>query len=187
VCICLNVQDGLYGVVIVNPLPTSPQLPYHNDEWLAVISDFYAFNARDINAIYFMTPLSDGSEPIPNAIQVNNIIGTSGTSGRGLRFVAQPRGKTLIRFVAANGFSVYNISIDGVIMNIVEIDGTAVEPLAVTWFNLNIGQRVAVLVDWTSIASTRGNSAIFMRVRARAELYASPLSYIPPYEKVRDE
>jgi hypothetical protein len=116
---------------------------------------------------------------------VNGVIGTLGTvrGAGGLRFVAPPRGRTLIRFVAANAFSVYNISIDGCTMQVVQLDSTQVEPVNVTWFALNIGQRVTVLVNWEPVSSGRwGASGVFMRIHALASLYASPLSYIPPYE-----
>ena len=125
-----------------------------------------------------------GSEPIPDAITVNGVVGTLGTvrGGHGLHFVAPPRGRSLIRFISAAAFSVFNVSIDGCALSVVEIDGTAVAAQPVSWFTLNIGQRVAVIVDWAPVAGRRwGASGVFMRIWAMAQYYASPLSYVPPY------
>lgn len=127
-----------------------------------------------------------GDEPTPDAIAVNGVVGTLGTvrGGHGLRHVAPPRGRSLIRLVAANAFSVYNVSIDGCLLRVVEIDGTAVEPLPVAWVPLNIGQRVSVIVDWSQVSRGRwGASGVYMRVRAIPSFYAIDPSVVPPYQE----
>ena len=75
---------------------------------------------------YYLTPLSGGNEPIPDAILVNGEM----TKQLGIR--ASRRQPMRLRFIAANAFSMWTISVDGCALQVVEVDGTAVEPYDVS-------------------------------------------------------
>ena len=45
--------------------------------------------------------------------------------------VASPTAKLLLRFIAANAFSMYTIAVDGLTLSVVEVDGKSVVPYEV--------------------------------------------------------
>ena len=76
--------------------------------------------ANYINSAYFLTPVSAGNEPVPNSISVNGNVGAIAEAPGGQRLhIRTPAGsKSRLRFVAANALSMYNVSIDGVLMQV---------------------------------------------------------------------
>ena len=100
----------------------------------------------------------------------------------GLSFVVPPTGKTLFRFISVAAFSMFEIAIDGVNMQIVEVDGTQVAPYEVSRVSVNVAQRIAVIVDWSQL--TGSPNAVFLRISAMTDMYAgwSPC-FVPPYEE----
>jgi FtsP/CotA-like multicopper oxidase with cupredoxin domain len=84
-------------------------------------------------------------------------------------------------FIALNALLVFNISIDGMVMSIVEVDGCAVEPYPVSFFSLNVAQKVIVEVDWSTVDLMYNR--VWLTVNAIAEMYPINITgYIPPYE-----
>ena len=75
---------------------------------------------------YYLTPTSGGNEPIPDAILVNGMF--TGTLG----LTAARTARLRLRFIAANAFSMFTISVDGLSLMVIEVDGTAVEPYEVS-------------------------------------------------------
>ena len=176
--------EGLFGLFQVLPPAGSPAaLPAHDAEASIFITDYYNNPAHDLLTLFYMTPLSEGVEPIPDAIQLNGAF-----SGQ-LAIEAPRTGRSLLHFICAAGFSMFSVSIDGVNMQIVALDSTAVVPLTVTQFDINVAQRVDVIVDWSTLALPPGNPAgagVYLRVTAMTEMYALyPLDgYVPPYEQL---
>lgn len=111
---------------------------------------------------YYLTPTSL-AEPVPDSISVNGILSSSAAAAGSVPFAAAvARGSTSrLRFIAANAISMFNISIDACMMQVIEIDGTDTLPYNVTSFVLNVGQRVSVLVDWTQV---KHFDAVYLRV-----------------------
>ena len=167
--------DGLVGPLII--LPATPWHTVRNvtDDWAVVIADFYSMSTHDLVAEYYLTPASGGSEPIPDAIMVNGAFSSS------LVKVISRNSTTRLRFIAANTFSMFTVSIDGVTMKVIEVDATEVLPYEVDHFVLNVAQRVSVLVDWSKLPANV--SAVWLRVTAMASMYPVNISgFIPPYE-----
>lgn len=176
--------DGLIGPLIVRPSPSAvslweqrfPGAFLYDSDWTLMLQDLYNNEAHELVLKYYLTPLSDGNEPIPDAIGVNNAL-------NGTLFKYFPRQeRTRIRFIESAAFSMFNISIDGVRMTVIEVDGVAVEPSPVAWFVLNVAQRVSVIVDWSNVDPSV--QAVWVRVTAMTEMYPDwTPDFIPPYEK----
>jgi iron transport multicopper oxidase len=166
--------DGLYGPLIINP--TVP-LPYvYDTDWTLMMQDFYNNEAHDLLNDYYLTTLSEGNEPIPDAITVNGVL-----SEQLVRSVGRNE-RMRLRFIASNAFSMFNVSIDGVCMHVIEVDGVAVQSSPpVAWFSLNVAQRVSVLVNWAEVPANV--NAVYIRVTAMADMYPIDINgYVPPYE-----
>ena len=203
--------DGLLGPIYVRALPGTPEalaMPAYNDEVMLVLSDFYNNAAHDLLTLYYLTPRSGGNEPVPDAITVNgrfsanlpgSIKAAASAPGFGLStnalyvdIEAGLTSTTLFHVVAANAFSMFTVSIDGVNLRIVEVDATAVVPFEVPSFILNVAQRVSFTVDWTSMNPhlarelSKGTKALFLRVQAMVDMYlvdtADDVANIPYYD-----
>jgi len=172
--------DGLFGSLVVRPLPGSPEakaMPAHTDEVTLLIADFYSASAHDLLESYYLTPESGGNEPVPDAVTVNGkfsatLAGAQPAEQLFVRAAAsRATGKTLFHVVAANAFSMYRVSIDGVNLQIVEVDATAVQPLTVPEVVLNVAQRVSFIVDWsTLLPAFAGTSSVYLRVTAMDDM-----------------
>ena len=117
--------EGLYGALIVRS-PDPPPMAYGAEATL-LIMDYYNAPAHDTAVNWFMTPASGGVEPPPNATVVNGVF--TGELAIAVNATATPM--LLLRFIAANALRMFSVSIDYLVLNIVEIDQTAVEPYAV--------------------------------------------------------
>jgi len=174
--------EGLYGFLQVRAPAGSPaNAPAHDHEVAVMIADYYNNNAHDLLTLFYLTPESEGVEPIPDAIHVN------GRFKGELAFDVPTRAsKTLLHLVCAAGFSMFTVRVDGVNLAVVAVDGTAVEPLTVPEVYVNVAQRVDVLIDWSTLAlpaNATPGAGVFLRVEAMAEMYAVDINgYIPPYE-----
>ena len=172
--------DGLFGPLIVRALPGSPEaqaVPAHTDEVTLMIADFYNANAHDLLESYYLTPESGGNEPVPDAVTVNGKFSATlaGALPAEQLFVrgaaSRATGKTLFHVVAANAFSMYRVSIDGVNLQVVEVDATAVQPLTVPEVVLNVAQRVSFVVDWSTLPPAFGStSSVFLRITAMDDM-----------------
>ena len=176
----MQYTDGAYGALVIArvPLPGEPtdaELYGYGSDWLLTIQDFYNNGAMWLLDDYYLTPISGGDEPIPDAIVVNGLL-----SGN-LSFAADRASRTRLRFIAANSLSEFQISVDGVRMLIIETDGTLTEPTPVASFSLNVGQRISVVVDWGEVPANV--TAVFVRITALADMYATNITdYVPDYD-----
>lgn len=166
--------DGLFGALIIRPRYVPD---YESDtDIVLMIQDYYKENAHSLIDIFYLTPESGGDEPVPNYLTVDGHFTEE-------YFVTVDRSKPAkIRFIASNALSVFNISIDGVLMSIIEVDGTIVEPYPVSYFVLNVAQRVVVTVDWSTVPAEYDR--VWVNVIGIAEMYAINITdYVPPYEE----
>ena len=193
--------DGLKGAIIVRAPAGSPEaLPTFDSEAVLTVGDRYSNNAHSLVNDYYLTPLSGGLAPIPDAIVVNGKYTAaalpSGYSASSLCFVSVvpfallPDGQmgtaatTLLHLVAATAMTSFNFSIDGVNLRIVELDTTPVVPFVVPWLTLATGQRASVLVVWSQLPQALVGTSVFFRVTALPSSYGGVnlSSYVPPYE-----
>jgi len=174
--------DGLYGALIVDDggaevqaamaaagaavLPIQPAA----SEWLWLHSDWYNLplcmpnctmpmapfwpnNGQNTLLSWFLSPSSGGMEPTADYMALNGF--TNAPISAPAVFVANASGPPqYVRFINAAGISQVNISVDGMPLLIVEIDGTTVQPLPQPWVVVNVAQRVSFLLDWSQLHAT---------------------------------
>ena len=144
----------------------SAPLPYDEDTWVWMPTDWYESPASELMPAY-MAP-GGGDEPIPDAILVN------GRRTDGVTLVASRGTRQLVRVVNAAAMSMFRVSVDGLPLTLVELDGTACEPLDVPFVDLNVAQRAAVILDWSRLhADVASSPALWFRVSAMPTMYWS--------------
>jgi FtsP/CotA-like multicopper oxidase with cupredoxin domain len=171
---------GLIGPLIINRLRpdgrTEADVHGYTKDLTLMIADFHNNEAHALATDYFLTPNSSGNEPVPDAIVVN------GQLSRHLRLTVSRTEKTRLRFVASNALSMFNISIDGAKMTVIETDGTDTTPTLVSWFTLNVAQRVSVVVSWSALS--RNVDSVYLRISALTDMYpvSNLTDYVPWYD-----
>jgi len=175
--------DGLYGPLIVDDGGVSvveaaegdSRAVYENDEWNWMIADFYDDQATELLP-WYLSPDSGGDEPMPDYIVVNNL--PSNATGGGVLHTTSRGTKQRVRVTNAAAFSMWNVSVDGVPLTVIEVDGTTVEPLDLPYVVLNVAQRVSFVLDWSRMASSLvASPAVYIRVNAMPGMYPSA----PPF------
>lgn len=165
--------DGLFGALIVHDpaeagMYASAGARYVQDspEWIFQISDYYAQLATAMVPGY-LSPASDGDEPMPDAYIVN------GKFTRSLSIAAKrAQGPIRVRVINTAGFSMFKFSIDGLPMTIIELDGEPVTPVDVSSFSMNVAQRVSFVLDFSRVeASLATAQALWIRVEGMPEMY----------------
>ncbi|KAI3661912.1 hypothetical protein MP638_005953 [Amoeboaphelidium occidentale] len=161
--------NGLYGALIIH----DPVEQYeYLDEFVFIIGDYYNIEPKSLIENFYLTLISKGMEPIPNAIIVNNErIGPYNIP----RSIV--RGNSRVRIISAAALSMHELSFGDYSVNIIEIDGTAIEPFSVNQLQINAAQRISFLVDWTQWNN------FHMKVRAMHEEYDVNIDdYISQYD-----
>ena len=144
----------------------STPLPYDADTWVWIPTDWYEAPAIELLPAY-MAP-GGGDEPIPDAVLVN------GQRSDGVTLRTSRDTRQLVRIVNAAAMSMWRVSVDGLPLTLVELDGTAVQPLDVPYVDLNVAQRAAVILDWSRLqADVAGSPALWFRVDAMPSMYWS--------------
>jgi FTR1 family protein len=181
--------DGLYGAFIVDDGGASVRAAgapaFVADDWVWTAADWYntpvcwpdcdtamgmgasGAGANGTNLLaWYMSPVSEGLEPVPDAVVVNAAL--SGQLVYDVRRDAPQR----VRIINAAALSMYNVSVDGLPLTVVELDGVAVEPLVVPWVVLNVAQRVSLVLDWSLMhPALAASPAVRFRVRVMS-MYA---------------
>ena len=174
------------GALIIAPIIGEPYAGFYTQEWTLLVGDYYNMEAPDMLP-YYLSPTSGGDEPTPDAISINGLFGTGYPSY--MRLPTTPDTTTRIRFINTAAFSQWNVSIDGVAMRVIEVDGTPISPpYDCTFFLINVGQRTSVLVSWSDVAANAaftglaGATAVWLRVNAIVPNYPQIVTDFPPYE-----
>ena len=80
--------------------------------------------------------------------------------------------KLRVRIVCGSTFSVFNISVDGMALTVIEVDGTPTVPIDVSYVVVNTGQRVSFVLDWKKLPSSMQKPpSVLFRVNAIPEMY----------------
>ncbi len=98
------------------------------------MADFYNNDAHSLLPLYYLSRASGGNEPIPDAIMVN------GEFTRKLHFAVSRTSATRFRLICTAAFSMFNFSVDGGNVAVVELDGSEVIPYPVEYVLLNVAQ-----------------------------------------------
>ena len=119
----------------------------------------------------YLSPLNpNGIEPLPSAITVN------GVRDGVLRYQAKRTDKVRVRVINAGAFTLFNVSVDGMVLKIIELDGQDVEPIEVSWFLLSTAQRASFVLDFSQLRTLpkamASSSSIYMRFLAAEEMQA---------------
>ena len=175
--------DGLYGMFVVDdggaaiagamaaarngtaaPNGTSA-LPYDADTWSWLVTDWYSVPAASLLPKYLAA--GGGDEPLPDLVLVNGL-----RSGGALTHTTSRSTRQLVRVVNTGAISMWRIAVDGMPLQLVEIDGTAIEPLSVPFVEMNVAQRCAFVLDFSKLhPSIAAAPAIWFRVSAMASMY----------------
>eukprot|EP00457_Paulinella_chromatophora_P000883 gb/GEZN01000884.1/.p1 GENE.gb/GEZN01000884.1/~~gb/GEZN01000884.1/.p1 ORF type:complete len:1083 (-),score=169.56 gb/GEZN01000884.1/:296-3124(-) len=158
-------SDGLYGAFIVTPYPGDTYASQYTHDIPILAADWY--NGHPIDRVsWFLSPASFGVEPVPDAYIFN------GFFTQQLSYALPRDAKVRFRFISSAAFGLFNISIDGYTMTVIEVDSTYTLPYEVNAFPLNVAQRVSVLVDFSSSnAWSSGRQAVYLRALASREMY----------------
>ena len=180
----MQLSDGLVGaLLIVSPdeqiTYANAGAPYTNDvdESILLMTDYYDRSGLSYLP-WYLSPASDGDEPVPDNFTVNNFF--SGDSF--VWEVDRQGGASRIRLINAGTFSMFTVSIDGLPLTVIEVDGVSVEPYTVSSVTLNTAQRVSVVVDWNNLQiypKLDGSQSIWIHV------YVDPTMF-PQYDPAED-
>ena len=169
----LHYSDGFYGTLIVydareKDTYASLGSPYGEEkpEWSLMFSDWYDVAAASlIND--FLSPASEGVEPLPDAVTVNNRF-----SGD-FSIEADPNGDPVrVRVINAGSISMVSVSVDGMPLQVVELDNTPIQPLDLQNVRLNIAQRCSFVLDFSRLDPKLSNSsAVKIRFSLLPQMY----------------
>eukprot|EP01041_Mallomonas_annulata_P000857 gene857-1665_t len=170
----LQTLDGLQGAFIVEredekEFFQNVGASYSTDDAVLMVQDYYNKPAREY-LDWYLSPESGGDEPIPDNYTVNHLF----SGGSFNMAVSRNGGPSRFRIVNSAGFSMFSVHIDGLPLRVIELDGVAVRPLALSSVILNVAQRVSFLVDWTDLQSSvslKNSPSIWIRVVAMHEMY----------------
>jgi iron transport multicopper oxidase len=172
----------LYGALIIDDAGATfaaatggnASYGYDNDEWAWFPADWYDSPAHELLPI-FMSPESHGEEPLPDAIIVNNM-----RSGGDLSFSTSRTTRQLVRVINAAAWSMWTVSVDGMPLLLVELDGTAVEPVYVPYVELNVAQRASFILDWSLMhPDVIDSPSVWFRMAAMTNMYPTYDEYAP--------
>ena len=170
-------SDGLIGAFIVddakeNQIFTAAGAPYMNDDNgnIMMVADYFNNHAKSYLS-WYLSPASQGDEPIPDSYVVNNHF-----SGGSYQMTANRNDNTArIRVVNAGSFSMFDIFIDGLSLKVIELDGVTVEPYVVSSVVLNVAQRVSFIVDFTELQAypaLKDSPSIWIHFNGMSDMFA---------------
>ncbi|KAH8894494.1 hypothetical protein GQ53DRAFT_744682 [Thozetella sp. PMI_491] len=160
--VSVQYADGLYGPLIVHD-PTE-QVPVVDDDKIIMIGDLFHQPAERLLTEYLgkSPPWSSsmpGMEPPPanllfNGRHILNCSAAGATSGSctgGSRFSTHVRSgdRVRMRLISHSSSTPFLFTIDNHTLEIVEVDGVEIDPIATTRVYLNPGQRYSVLINAT--------------------------------------
>ena len=94
---------------------------------------------------WYLSPESGGDEPMPDKMVVNGLLTNT------LIEKVNKADKLRVRIVCGSAFSMFNISVDGMPLTVIELDGTQTVPFDVSYVIINSGQRLSFVLDWEKL------------------------------------
>lgn len=134
--------DGLYGPLIAHSSDEVDNFKRvganYDDEnsadaWTLMIADWYDVPAIDLLK-WYLSPDSHGDEPIPDSYTINNLF-----EGE-LTLSVDNHANRRVRLINAASLSMFNISIEGLPLQVIEIDGASVFPIDLPYILLDVSQ-----------------------------------------------
>lgn len=132
-----------------------------------MFSDYYAAPSNSLLKDY-LSPASGGDEPTPDAYMVNNKF----SGGSFVVYANKKQGSVRVRFINSAPFSMVNVSVDGLPLQLIEIDDCAVDPINLSYVIVNVAQRVSFVLNWDNTHDNLSKySSIWLRVTGIPEMY----------------
>ena len=162
--------DGLAGTLVVEDTKDiidayrSHGVTY-DAEVIYLLTDWYNAPANSYMP-WYLSPESGGDEPMPENIAVNGRLSSK------LIERVNKSDKLRVRLVGGTALSMYNVSVDGMPLTVIEVDGTPTVPFDVSYIVINSGQRVSFVLDWSKLPkSMKDSPSVFFRVDAIPDMY----------------
>ncbi|KAF9027801.1 hypothetical protein BGZ52_001909 [Haplosporangium bisporale] len=148
--------DGLVGAIIIHEPPeTDPFLHAYDEERTIVISDWYHQPTGPLLA-HYLTPESLGMEPVPNNGLINgkhtfncaNVMPADLKCEKGERTIFHflPNRRYRLRIINTGAAAPFLFSVDQHQLQVIEADGTNLNPILVDSVPINTGQRYSVIL-----------------------------------------
>ncbi|KAF9183243.1 hypothetical protein BGZ51_004165 [Haplosporangium sp. Z 767] len=148
--------DGLVGAMIIRDVPeTDPFVHAYDEERIVIISDWYHQATGPLLAQY-LSPESNGMEPVPNNGLINGKhtfdcstvqpTDLPCTQGERALFHFLPNRRYRLRIINSSAAAPFMFSIDEHQLQVIEADGTDLNPIMVDSLPINAGQRYSVIV-----------------------------------------
>lgn len=194
--VSVQYTDGLYGPLIIHD--PSEKVPQAEEDRIIMIGDIHHMDGRQAVKEYLSpssswSPLMSGMEPYPDNIIINgrNVFNCSQPAqtahnpirhegledmkcGSGTRFSSRIRSNTAarLRIISHSSNTPLWFSVDNHTLEVVEMDGVEIEPIATTKVFLNPGQRYSAILR----ANQTAGNYIMRAVAACAMLDPNPKS-----------
>ncbi|KAF2434957.1 hypothetical protein EJ08DRAFT_581144 [Tothia fuscella] len=160
----MQYTDGLFGPIVIHD--PKEQIPKVDEEKIIFMGDWYHTYSSVLLASY-LNPTSQwanesGVEPLPDNILLNgrnkyncsvqsttyppNKTAEHCSGGSLYKTEVKSGGAHRFRLINHSSFLSFWFSIDNHTMEIVEIDGTEIEPISFRGVNVNIGQRYSIII-----------------------------------------
>lgn len=140
-----------------------------------MLFDYYQTDAR-LELIDFLWGGTFGFDPVPDAFSVNGFF-----VGDQWNITNVNRNESIrVRVINSAAYSTFTVSIDGLPLTLIELDGTVVEPLDMSKIKLYAAQRASFVVDWSRLNSTIIDScSVYLRFELDPSIY-------PQYNKTAE-
>jgi len=153
--------DGLYGAIIVDDRNTV-------DDWVIMMSDLYEQPAAYLLP-WYLSPPSNGNEPIPDAIIVNGLL-----TDNSLQKASKSMKNHTVHVINVASFSRYTVNVDGLPLVVTNIDGTPLKEITYNSIVLNVAQRTSFILDFSKLPPSIASSpSIWFRVTAIGSVFTS--------------
>ena len=164
--------DGLIGALIISSPSEKGLLQAAGgnydldiDDFILIVADYYEVPAKTLLP-YYISPASGGDEPMPDGYIVNGKLSNNWSISVNRNMIYR------VRVINGAALSMFTITVDGMPLKIVEIDGRLVTPFTVSSFVVNVAQRVSFILDFSNLHSKLKDSpAIFIRFEGIANMY----------------
>jgi len=182
--------NGLFGPLIIRD-PHDPNLALYDEERIVILTDYYHTDAN-ILLSQFLSPDSQGNEPIPDNGLINgmNVFNCSliinatdqdraacdPSGGQRATFDFVPGRRYRLRLINTSTFASFRFSIDNHWLTVIEVDLTPVEPHAITHLNINVAQRYSVVVE----ANQNAGQAYWIRAEMSTACFATQSHSLDP-------
>lgn len=146
--------DGVFGPLIIHD-PDDPYKSEYDEEIIVMLNDYHHTNAQ-ILLKQFLTPESQGVEPVPDNGLINGKSnfdcskappGSTCVDNAGLaKFEFVQNKKYRLRIINTSAFSAFFFSIDKHEMEVIEADGLYTKRNTIHRLPINVAQRYSVIV-----------------------------------------